>query len=136
MWGCYGSFSSIINVLTLCIHSGEHGEVVRSVITTAEDTDRRELIVFSRRIGDYSTVQRHIALLCNSSTSPELVVEESVLSRPDDFPPSGLRVCFQVYMCTCLMIWSTVLRNCLTEIEKKLHLGASMRVSALLYFAG
>lgn len=57
--------------------------------------ERRELIVFSRRIGEYSTVQHHTALLSEDSGGG-VVVEESVVPRPHDFPPSGLRVCFQV----------------------------------------
>lgn len=76
------------------VFSGEHGDSLRSVLS-ARGTERREVIVFSRRIGDYSTVQHHTALLSEDS-SGGVVVEESVLPRPHDFPPSGLRVCFQV----------------------------------------
>lgn len=72
--------------------SGEHGDSLRSVLS-ARDMERREVVVFSRRIGDYSTVQHHIGLL---SEDCSVVVEESVLPRPHDFPLSGLRVCFQV----------------------------------------
>ena len=70
------------------------------MLTAASDDLGREIIVFSRRIGDYLTVQQHIARLDKDSSgrisSGSVTIEESVLPKPHDFPPSGLRICFQV----------------------------------------
>ena len=73
---------------------------MRGVLTAASDDLGREIIVFSRRIGDYLTVQQHVAHLDKDSSggisSGSVTIEESVLPKPNDFPPSGLRICFQV----------------------------------------
>ena len=60
--------------------------------------ERRELSVFSRRIGEYSTVKRHTAVVSTGTTgtSSPVAIEESTLPRPPDFPPYGLRMCFQL----------------------------------------
>ena len=73
---------------------GDHGSNVRAVITTTRDGGEKwEVTVLSRRIGEYTTVQRHVISLVSGS---DCTVEECVIPRPPDFPPSGLRVCFQV----------------------------------------
>lgn len=55
--------------------------------------------MYSRKIGDYSTVHRHTLILSqdgDSINSNTVCIQESVLSRPSDFPPSGLRISFKM----------------------------------------
>ena len=81
-----------------------------AVLTATPDhTGGRELVVFSRRIGDYLTVQQHIAHLNEDSggriSSGSVAIEESILPKPHNFPPSGLRVCFQVECSISLVLF-------------------------------
>lgn len=48
--------------------------------------------MFSRRIGEYSTIQNHNATFSSGTVS----IRETTLPRPSDFPPYGLRICFQL----------------------------------------
>ena len=74
--------------------AGQFGEELRRVVLVQE---RRELLIYSCRIGEFSMVQCHSASLPpNWCPSTSLPVEETVLGRPQDFPPSGLRICFEV----------------------------------------
>ena len=55
----------------------------------------REFSLFSRRIGEYSTVQNYTATFSSSTTS-SVSIRETALPRPSDFPPYGLRIYFQL----------------------------------------
>lgn len=52
--------------------------------------------VYSRKIGEYSTVQKHTIVISENGSLSDVSVQSSVLPRPLDFPPYGLRIWFQL----------------------------------------
>jgi len=84
-------------LLSCIFFAGEHGLHLRYLLqaTAGTETNPSQLKLFCRRIGDYANVVV-FELQGFSAENDRPLIGESVVPRPQDFPPAGLVISFTV----------------------------------------